>query len=324
MKKSILFFLLLQYIYLGYAQTSADILAYISQYKHVALEQEEKYGIPASITLAQGILESGAGKSMLTVHANNHFGIKAGSSWRGGIYLAWDDEIHKSKFRKYSSAKESFDDHAKVLKGNRYSSLFAKSIYDYRAWAYGLQRAGYATASNYAKALIGYIDAYKLYSINGGVKLKPGKTITITKYVTKEQPVFDADCLIEDEVQTEEEEFIKRTINKYVVEINDVRCTLLYPGESITSISMKYDIPKKKILEYNEVVTEANIKEGDIVFLEKKKTKYNGSRDYYSVKENDTLYEISQQFGIRLSNLARMNGIDLFTKLNVGRRLKLK
>ena len=324
MKKSILFFLLLQYIYLGYAQASADILAYISQYKHVALEQEEKYGFPASITLAQGILESGAGKSMLTVHANNHFGIKAGSSWRGSIYLAWDDEIHKSKFRKYSSAKESFEDHAKVLKGNRYSSLFAKSIYDYRAWAYGLQKAGYATASNYAKALIGYIDAYKLYSINGGVKLRPGKTITITKYVTKEQPIFDADCLIEDEVQTEEEEFIKRTINKYVVEINNVRCTLLYPGESITSISMKYDIPKEKILEYNEVVTEANIKEGDIVFLEKKKTKYNGSRDYYNVKENDTLYEISQQFGIRLSNLAKMNGIDLFTKLKVGRRLKLK
>lgn len=324
MKKSILFFLLLQYIYLGYAQTSADILAYISQYKHVALEQEEKYGIPASITLAQGILESGAGKSMLTVHANNHFGIKAGSSWRGSIYLAWDDEIHKSKFRKYSSAKESFEDHAKVLRGSRYSSLFAKSIYDYRAWAYGLQKAGYATAPNYAKALIGYIDAYKLYSINGGVKLKPGKTITITKYITKEQPVFDADCLIEDEVQTEEEVFIKKTINKYVVEINDVRCTLLYPGESITSISMKYDIPKKKILEYNEVVTDANIKEGDIVFLEKKKTKYNGSRDYYNVKENESLYEISQLFGIRMANLAKMNGIDLFTKLKVGRRLKLK
>ena len=307
-----------------HAQSSADINLYILNFKDIALEHERKYGIPASITLAQGILESGAGKSMLTVHANNHFGIKAGSSWRGDIYLAWDDEIHKSKFRKYSSAKESFEDHAKVLKGNRYSSLFAKSIYDYRAWAYGLQKAGYATASNYAKALIGYIDAYKLYSINGGVKLKPGKTITITKYVTKEQPIFDADCLIEDEVQTEEEEFIKRTINKYVVEINNVRCTLLYPGESITSISMKYDIPKEKILEYNEVVTEANIKEGDIVFLEKKKTKYNGSRDYYNVKENDTLYEISQQFGIRLSNLAKMNGIDLFTKLKAGRRLKLK
>lgn len=307
-----------------HGQTSNDIIRYISKYKNIALAQEKSFGIPASITLAQGILESGAGKSMLTVHANNHFGIKAGSSWRGDIYMAWDDEINKSRFRKYSSAKESFDDHAKVLKGNRYSFLFSKSVYDYRAWAYGLQKAGYATATNYAKALIGYIDAYKLYSINGGVKLKPGKTITITKYITKEQPVFDADCLIEDEVQTEEEEFIKRTINRYVVEINDVRCTLLYPGESITSISMKYDIPKEQILEYNEVVTDTNIKEGDIVFLEKKKTKYNGSRDYYIVKENDTLYGVSQQFGIRLSNLVKINGINLFSKLQVGQRLRLK
>ena len=307
-----------------HAQSSSDIISYISKYKDIALEHEKEQGIPASITLAQGILESGAGKSMLAVNANNHFGIKAGSSWDGNVYLAWDDEINKSRFRKYATAEESFNDHARVLKGDRYSSLFAKSVYDYRAWAYGLQKAGYATSPNYAKALIGYIDAYKLYSINGGVKLKPGKTITITKYITKEQPIFDTDCLIEEEIQTEEELFIQNTISRYVVEINDVRCTLLYPGESIASISMKYDIPKEKILEYNEVGTDANIKEGDIVFLEKKKARYNGSRDYYNVKENDTLYDISQQFGIRLSNLAKMNGISIFTELKTGRRLKLK
>lgn len=309
---------------IGCAQSTYDIQSYISKYKNIALEHEKKYGIPASITLAQGILESGAGKSMLAVNANNHFGIKAGNTWKGGIYLAWDDEVVKSRFRKYSSAKESFDDHVLVLKGGRYSFLFGKSVYDYRAWAYGLQKAGYATAPNYATALIGYIDAYKLYSINGGVKLKPGKTVTITKYVTKEQPVFDADCLLEDGIRTEEEELVRNTLNRYVVEINSVRCTLLYPGESIASISMKYDIPKEKILEYNELVTDENFKEGDIVFLEKKKTKYNGSRDYYNVKENDTLYNIAQQFGIRLSNLAKMNDIDLFTKLKVGKRLKLK
>ena len=307
-----------------HAQSSSDIILYISKYKDIALEHEKEQGIPASITLAQGILESGAGKSMLAVNANNHFGIKAGSSWDGNVYLAWDDEINKSRFRKYATAEESFNDHARVLKGDRYSSLFAKSVYDYRAWAYGLQKAGYATSPNYAKALIGYIDAYKLYSINGGVKLKPGKTITITKYITKEQPIFDTDCLIEEEVQTEEELFIQNTINRYVVEINDVRCTLLYPGESIASISMKYDIPKEKILKYNEVGTDVNIKEGDIIFLEKKKARYNGSRDYYNVKENDTLYDISQQFGIRMSNLAKMNGIGIFTELKTGRRLKLK
>lgn len=308
----------------GYSQVSADIHAYIAEYRDIALEHEKTYGIPASITLAQGILESGAGKSLLTLHANNHFGIKAGNNWTGDVYLAWDDEQDKSRFRKYLSAKDSFKDHAWVLKGTRYSSLFGISVYDYRAWAYGLQKAGYATASNYAKALIGYIDAYKLYSINGGVKLKPGKTVVITKYITNERPVFDTDCLIAEDVQTEEEEIIRNTLDKYVVEINDVRCTILYPGESIGSISMKYDIAKEKILAYNEIVTDSTVKEGDIVFLERKKTKYKGSRDYYYVKEDDTLYEISQLFGIRLTSLAKMNHVDIFTKLKAGQRLKLK
>lgn len=303
---------------------SDDIASYILKYKEIALEHEKVHGIPASITLAQGILESGAGKSLLAIHANNHFGIKAGESWSGGIYLAWDDEVEKSRFRKYATVEESYDDHALVLKSHRYSSLFSKSVYDYRSWAFGLQKAGYATATNYAKALIGYIEAYKLYTINGGVKLKPGKTIKITHYTPKQQPIFDVDCLIEDDVQTEEEEVVKRAINKYVVEINEVRCTLLYPGESVASISKKYDISKEKILEYNEIVNEAKIEVGDIVFLERKKVKYNGSRDYYNVQEYDTLYKISQQFGIRLSNLAKLNDIDVFTQLRPGKRLRLK
>lgn len=311
--------------FFGYAQSHSDnIQAYISKYKQIALEHEKKYGIPASITLAQGILESGAGKSRLAINANNHFGIKAGSHWKGGIFLAWDDEKDKSRFRTYSSAEESFEDHARVLKGSRYSFLFSKSVYDYRAWAHGLQKAGYATDKEYAKNLIGYIDSYKLYSINGGVKLKPGKTITITRYITKEQPVFDSECVIDDSVQTEEEKIVKKIIYRYVVEINDVRCTLLYPGESISSISIKYDISREKILEYNEIHSDSKIKEGDIIFLEKKKTKYRGTKDYYIVKEDDTLHGISQQFGIRLSNLAKMNEIEEFAKLKVGKRLRLK
>ncbi len=324
MRKSVLFFLLLLYAFIGYAQSPSDILAYISKYKQVALEQEKRYGIPASITLAQGILESGAGTSMLTRNANNHFGIKAGTSWNGSIVLAWDDETQKSKFRKYNSHIESFEDHAKVLKSNRYRSLFTKSIYDYRAWAIGLQSAGYATASNYAKALIGYIDAYKLYAINGGVKLKPGKTITITKYITKEQPIFDNDCQMAEDIESEEELSIREITRKFVVEINDVRCTLLHPGESLSSISMRYDIPKKKILEYNEIDNESGVTEGDIVYLEKKRNKYMGATEYYRVKEDDSLYGISQKFGIRLASLAKMNDINIFTKLTQGERLRLK
>lgn len=307
------------------AQSSADIQSYIAKYKQVALEQEKRYGVPASITLAQGILESGAGTSALTRNANNHFGIKAFGGWTGRVYLAWDDEAHKSRFRVYGSAADSFKDHSIFLKNNsRYSSLFSKSVYDYRAWAIGLQKAGYATAGNYAKALIGYIDAYRLYAINGGVKLRAGKTVTIKRYITKEQPVFDANCQVDDDEESEEQVEVSNVINRYVVDINDVRCTILLPGQTLSSIALKYEIPKYKLLEYNEVANENEISEGDIVFLAKKRSKYTGAKDFYRTKEGETLYEISQMFGIRLNSLMKMNDKDVFSVLKEGEKIALK
>ena len=313
------------YCFLGGAQTSSDIQTYISQYKQIALEQERVYGIPAPITLAQGILESGAGKSGLTKNANNHFGIKAYGGWTGRIYLAWDDEATKSKFRWYNSASESFKDHSVFLKNNgRYRSLFTKSVYDYRGWANGLQRAGYATSPTYAKALIGYIDAYRLYAINGGVKLRPGKTVTITRTITREELVQRKDLQMDESEESEEQESFERTIRKFVVEINGVRCTILYPGETLSSIAMKYDIPKSKLLEYNETTDEEDIKEGDIIFIGKKKKKYEGAQDYYKAKEGETLYSVSQLFGIRLADLTKMNRKNSFDILSEGEKIKLK
>lgn len=307
------------------AQSSSDIYSYISQYKQIALEQEKQYGIPASITLAQGILESGAGKSTLPQNANNHFGVKAYGGWTGAVYLAWDDERQKSRFRKYSSALESYRDHAEFLKNNsRYTNLFSNSVYDYRAWAIGLQKAGYATAGNYAKALIGFIDAYKLYAINGGVKLRAGKTVTITRQISTEQPIFDAGCVMADAEKSEEEMEVTNIVRKFVVDINEVRCTILYPGESLASVAQKYDIPQSKLLEYNELSSSLQVKEGDVVYLERKKKKYYGLQDTYRVKANETLYEISQQFGIQLASLAKLNGIDIFSKLRKGDTLYLQ
>lgn len=307
------------------AQSSADIIAYISQYKQIALAQEKQYGIPASITLAQGILESGAGKSMLTQNANNHFGVKALGGWTGPIYLAWDDESQKSRFRKYASANESYLDHALLLKNNsRYKNLFSNSVYDYRAWAIGLQKAGYATAGNYAKALIGFIDAYKLYAINGGVKLRAGKRVIITQQTPTTQPVFDANCKMDDTEESEEETKLTNITKRFVVDINNVRCTILYPGESIASIALRYNVSQTKILKYNELSDPTEIKEGDIIYLEKKRKKYFGLQDTYQVKANDTLYGISQKFGIQMASLAKMNGIDIFFKLREGDTLYLQ
>ena len=288
------------------AQSSADIRNYIAKYSQIALDQERAYGVPASITIAQGILESGAGKSGLTRNANNHFGIKAFGGWKGPIYQAWDDEPNKSKFRVYASAAESFRDHSLFLKNNsRYRSLFQKSVYDYRGWAIGLQKAGYATAQTYAKALIGFIDAYQLYAINGGVKLRSGTTVTIRKPAGggKQQqqgrPEFLPEEQMDENEESEEEKSVKNAVQKFLVEVNDVRCTVLYPGQTLSSVSMKYDIPKQKLLEFNETTRESDFKEGDIVFLEKKKSKFTGAQDFYRVKEGDTVYGISQQFGSR-------------------------
>ena len=316
----------------AFSQSASDIREYIHLYSQAALDQERAYGIPASITLAQGILESGAGKSGLTRNTNNHFGIKALGGWTGPVYHAWDDEPQKSKFRVYASAAESFRDHSEFLKRNsRYHSLFSKSVYDYRGWAIGLQKAGYATAKNYAAALIGFIDAYKLYAVNGGVKLRAGKTVIVTRPSagtagngTAAQPVFDSSCVQDESEASEEEMSVDRAIRRYVVEINEVRCTILYPGMTLSSIAMKYDIPKQKLLDFNETTREEDIKEGDIVFLDKKKSKYEGAKDFHHVKPNESIYDISQEYGIKVASLMKMNDLTLFSHLKEGDKLRLK
>ena len=316
------------------AQSSGTIQGYIASYRKIALEQERRYGIPASITLAQGILESRAGTSGLALSANNHFGIKIFGGWSGPVYYAWDDEPQKSAFRKYNSANESYEDHARFLMDNsRYRFLFDISVFNYRGWANGLQTAGYATSPTYAKALIGYIEAYQLYAINGGVKLPAGKKVVIERTITIEELVKNEDIQMAKNEISEEEESVSATIqgtssyagrDGIIVEINNVRCTTLYPGETLASISMQYDIPQSKLLEYNEATSKEDFKEGDIVFLEKKGKKYTGTQDYYHVRNGESLYQISQKFGIRLNNLAKLNHLSLFSSLPEGQRLKLK
>lgn len=298
---------------------------YIERFRETALRHEREYGIPASITLAQGILESGAGKSSLSRNANNHFGIKAFGGWTGPIYKAKDDEVGLSKFRVYESADDSYSDHAKLLKsGARYRSLFDKSVFDYRSWANGLQKAGYATSPVYARALIGYIEAYRLYEINGGVKLKKGKTTVITRTITVEELVEMDDVRMDVDEVSEEEQIVKDAVRKFVVDINDVRCAVLYPGETLSSLALRYGTSVEKLLEYNETTDENDIQEGDIVFIEKKKKKYNGARDYYTVREGDTLYKISQQFGMLLDNLLKLNNLTVFSSVSDGQTLRLK
>jgi len=149
---------------LVHAQQSldSDYLAYIEQYKAIAMEQEKEYGIPAAITLAQGLLEASAGKSELATEANNHFGIKCTSDWRWETYHHDDDEKAEC-FRKYYHAEDSFIDHSLFLKNRkRYASLFELDATDYMAWAKGLSQCGYATDPKYPQKLIDLIERYQL------------------------------------------------------------------------------------------------------------------------------------------------------------------
>lgn len=307
------------------AYSPEDAGNYIERYKAAALNIEKEYGIPATITLAQGILESAAGTSSLTKASNNHFCIKAGSGWSGRVHLAWDDETVKSRFRCYASADESYRDYARLLSTSRYyRALFEISIYDYRAWAHGLKKAGYATAPDYAQALIGLIDHYKLYAINGGAKLRPGKTVVITRYIDVEKPEFEAGDIIPDDEITEEEASVAEAISRYVVDINDIHCTVIQPGENLAAISRKYDIAPAELLRYNELASESQAKEGDIVFLDKKKKKYTGAQDVYIARGGESLHDVAQQFGVQLRHLAKLNGMSEYVLLDKGARLFLK
>lgn len=307
------------------AQSAKTVHSYINKYKNIALQHEKEYGIPASITLAQGILESGAGTSSLTRASNNHFGIKAGNGWSGKVHLAWDDETVKSRFRCYNSAEESFGDYARLLSTSKYyRNLFNINIYDYRGWAYGLKKAGYATSPTYAQALIGIIDHYKLYAINGGAKLRPGKTVVITKYIDIVKPVFEEDGIITDDEITEEEASVVDALNHYVAEINNIHCTIIQPGEDLASISRKYDIAPSDLLIYNELATESQAKDGSIIFLDKKKKKYTGTQDVYIAKDGESLYDVSQSFGVQLKQLAKLNNMSEYVLLDKGTRIYLK
>lgn len=144
-------------------------LDYIERYKMVALEYERDYGVPASITLAQGILESSVGQSKMAVEANNHFGIKA-YHWQGEVYGSCDS-LHQVGYRKYGAPEDSFLDHAKFLNGPRYSILYQFDVTDYRSWAQGLRDCGYAEDVNYPAKLINIIEQYELYALNGGKRL---------------------------------------------------------------------------------------------------------------------------------------------------------
>lgn len=262
-------------------------LDYVDKYKVYAIEGMRDYKIPASITLAQGILESGAGESKLASKGNNHFGIKCGRNWKGKKSYH-DDDARGECFRNYRSAKESYDDHSKFLaNGPRYAFLFELDINDYKAWARGLKKAGYATDPSYANRLISIIEDYELYQYDSG-KVQNSRKIRIRK--------------------SKSGEYDNVPIRKHQVYLsNDLAYVLAKPGDTFLSISKEFDISWKKLIRYNDLHIGYSLTEGDIVYLRSKKNKAAKGYKVYTVKEGDSMHSISQKFGIKLKSLYKMN-----------------
>ncbi len=275
---------------------------YIDQYKDIAIEQMQRYHIPASITLAQGLLESGAGRSELTRNSNNHFGIKCNNNWTGRRTYH-DDDAKNDCFRVYDSAYESYEDHSKFLSGNqRYRQLFQLKTTDYKGWAKGLKACGYATSPVYAEKLIEIIQLYKLYQYDSA----KGYDHFMAQR-TKDQNPNGASL-----------HTIKIFNKNYYI--------IARRGDTFKAIGEEVGISYRKIAKYNERNRKDQLQEGEVIWLKKKQSKapkdYKGRLHY--VRSGESMYSIAQQYGIRLKSLYKMNKLSPDYQIKVGDGLRLR
>lgn len=277
---------------------------YIDQYKDLAIEQMLRYRIPASITLAQGLFESAAGRSDLVRQGNNHFGIKCHTSWMGPKQYH-DDDARGECFRVYSDAKESYEDHSQFLaRQSRYASLFNLSTSDYKGWARGLKQCGYATNPQYANKLIQIIELYKLHEYDKAKRYDK----FMAEHSGTDQPI-NAQGLL-------------HPIHLF----NDNYYLYAREGDTFKGIGKEVGISWKKLAKYNERDKNDILHKGDIIYLKKKRKK--APKQYkkrpHIVQAGESMYGISQKYGIRLKNLYKMNGLDPDFKIYPGARLRVR
>ena len=284
------------------AKWNSRYQAYIDQYKDLAIAEMLKYNIPASITLAQGLLESGAGTSELTRNSNNHFGIKC-HNWSGAT-TRHDDDERQECFRAYRDAYESYEDHSRFLVSQpRYRKLFKLDVTDYKGWAKGLKSCGYATNPAYAKQLIGIIELYQLHRYDKAKKYD--------KFMVDRSAVKDA----------------AQGANLHPIYIyNKNYYVKARKGDTFKSISKEVGISYKKLAKYNERDKDDKLVEGEIIYLKKKQKKAPKQYKNYIhvVKAGESMYTIAQQYGIRLKNLYKINKLSPNYTIYPGAKLKVR
>ncbi len=284
-------------------------LDYINQYKKMAQDEMKRTGIPASITLAQGMLESGTGNSTLARKGNNHFGIKC-HNWKGKS-MRHDDDRRNECFRKYKSAYESYVDHSDFLvNGRRYSFLFEYDNDDYKSWAKGLKKAGYATSPTYAKALIKLIEENQLYVYDQQV---------IAELKGKKPPKLASKT--HDKENLSSGESIKNFSVKYK---NRVKYIVAGKKQNIEELSLKLDMFAWQLPKYNEMDASDEVTKGQIVYLQPKRNRADVKHKTHMVKEGESLHDISQQYAVKLHKLAKKNRMEPDAELNPGQEISLR
>ena len=320
MKKAFLFIVSLYFFPSAFSQKiSAE--QYIKTYKDNAIREMKRMGVPAAITLAQGLLETENGNSDLLKKSNNHFGIKCKSSWTAeGV--SHDDDAIGECFRTYKDAEGSYRDHSNYLRGNdRYAFLFKLDPRDYKGWAYGLKRAGYATNLRYPEILIKNIEENNLQQY--------------TMVAVNEVPVFDASKYQSDPEEKAFNEIVKSkgssnnqqvnivsNTSKEKIDINGSKAIYETKGRSLLAIATENNINLNKLLEYNDLQKDGLLEDDQFIFLEKKSKE--GGKDFYIVQNNESLYDVAQKNGIRLQNLYEYNNLKGDENIFAGSKLNLK
>lgn len=281
---------------------------YISTYSELAVSEMARTGVPASISLAQGMLESDFGNSRLALEGKNHFGIKCHNDWMGARVFQ-DDDAANECFRVYVRVEDSFADHSDFLRGGkRYASLFNLDPKDYKAWAKGLQKSGYATSKKYAKSLTELIERYELYRFDseaaGSTPAPPALDATDGQPEAAEALATESKS-VPDEVPAETFRF---RAGREVMKLNGVRCIRTIKGETYTSIARTYNLFDKELLFFNDLGEAEELEPGSLVFLGLKRSI--APRGYYihTVAEGDgRLRDICQKYGVRVSAIRRIN-----------------
>jgi len=281
-------------------------LSYIDQYYKLAVKQQKEHNIPASIVLAQGLLESGAGLSDFARQSNNHFGIKCNNDWTGTT-IYHDDDSKGECFRKYDKVLDSYEDHALFLKNRqRYAFLFYLSSSDYEGWAHGLKKAGYATDPAYAFKLISIIEDYNLHRFDIG-EFAP---------VSSTQPNNAA--------SQGSMGYIHAKNTHSIFRVNGVKFVTALWGDTYASIAEEFNISTERICEYNEIDSKSELQAGIRVYVEQKKTKAPRECETHVVEDGESMYSIAQDYAVKVESIYLMNKIPFTEGVSYGQVLKLR